>query len=171
MTKIWNWYHWAKIKVLARESCSFCWLPKKIWSLLSSASGGILWPVACCRSMYFEAIISNYWRIGSNWMRYSNLPTASLMKYSLFPLWMLLVLTWMNYSIKNFCNFLSPISHQRNHQLQKILVSGVPNNSSSINKFVSSGPRCINGKYWKSKSPSHRNIDASIRLYLWSMGP
>lgn len=85
----------------------------------------------CCRIMYFQAIISNYWRIGSNWMRYSNLPTASLMKYSLFPLWMLLVLTCVSYSIKNFYNFLSSRSRQRNHPLQKILVSGVPNSSSS----------------------------------------
>ena len=106
--------------------------------------------VACCISLYFEAIISNYWRTGSNWRRYSYLPTASLMKYSLFPLWMLLVLTWMSYSIKNFYNFLSSRSHQRKHQLQKILVSAVPNNSSPINKFVSSGPRCISAKWWNT---------------------
>lgn len=126
--------------------------------------------VACCISLYFEAIISNYWRTGSNWRRYSYLPTASLMKYSLFPLWMLLVLTWMSYSIKNFYKFLSSRSHQRKHQLQKILVSRVPNNSSPINKFVSSSPRCISGKWWKFKSLSHRNTDASMRLYLWRMG-
>lgn len=113
--------------------------------------------VACCISLYFEAIISNYWRTGSNWRRYSYLPTASLMKYSLFPLWMLLVLTWTSYSIKNFYNFLSSRSHQRKHQLQKILVSGVLNDSSPIHKFVSSGPRYISGKWWNSKSLSQEH--------------